>query len=46
MTNGELKIESIALLESEVMKTGQDYLENEGFTEIIVPRMVRAKWFL
>ncbi len=35
-------IESIALLESEILKAGRGYLEKEGFIEIIVPRMVRA----
>jgi asparaginyl-tRNA synthetase len=38
----QTKIESIALLESEILKTGRNYLENQGFIEIIVPRMVRA----
>lgn len=36
------KIKSIALLESEVLKAARDYLESQGFIEIVVPRMVRA----
>lgn len=36
------KIESIALLESETLKAGRHWFEDQGFIEIIVPRMVRA----
>ncbi|MFN3302010.1 MAG: amino acid--tRNA ligase-related protein [Patescibacteria group bacterium] len=36
------KIKSIALLESEVLKASRNYLEREGFVEIVVPRIVRA----
>lgn len=42
MSTKELTIESIALLESEALKAGRHFLENENFTEIVVPRMVRA----
>ena len=33
---------STALLEAQVFKSGRKYLENEGFTEIFPPRVVRA----
>lgn len=33
---------SIALLESQVFKSGRSYLEKEGFTELFPPRVVRA----
>jgi asparaginyl-tRNA synthetase len=42
MSTKELTIESIALLESEALMAGRHFLENENFTEIVVPRMVRA----
>jgi len=42
MTVKKEKIESIALLESGVLKAGRNYLENKGFVEIVVPRLVRA----
>ncbi|MBU4369963.1 hypothetical protein KKG58_04380 [Patescibacteria group bacterium] len=35
-------IKSIASLEAQILKSGRKYLENQGFTEIVVPRVVRA----